>query len=234
MEQRRVLHPFTRLNVRGRRRMRLISTPTLGKVVVASVLYQILVLSAMHFLEPEFSPIRVPMSAYVAGAYGSLMTTIYFVLAAGLLAVACALVTTLPRTRRTSMAFAVLVVAAMACLLAGIFPMDFPPPLRTTSGRLHALGGAVAFPGMTVGLRLFSLSLRYDSYWGGVSSVLRKLSAAMIAALLLMLSSILLLGHGGFAQRLLFVVLFSWMVVAGRRLIRTAPRPEETVPAVCR
>jgi hypothetical protein len=88
---------------------------------------------------------------------------------------------------------------------------------------MHALGGMVAFPGMTAGLSLFSLSVRHDGYWGRVSEVLRKLSVGMIAAVLLMLSSILLLGYGGYAQRLFIVVLFSWMVVAGFHLIRTAP-----------
>jgi hypothetical membrane protein len=203
--------------------MRMISTPALGKLVVASVLYQILVLSAMHFLEPEFSPIKVPMSAYVVGAYGPLMTTTYFVLSAGVLAVAYGLVTTVRRTRRTKMAFAVLVVAALACLLAGIFPMDFPPRLWTFSGRLHALGGVVTFLGMTVGVSVFSLNLRHDGYWRGVSAGLSKLSAVMIAAVLLMQSSILLLGYGGYAQRLFMIALFCWMADAGLHLIRTAP-----------
>ena len=186
----------------------MLSNRALGLLVVASVLYYILVVSAMHVLEPEFSPIRAPMSAYVLGAYGPFMTTTYFVLSGGLLGVAYGLVTTLRRTRFTSIAFAVVLVAAAGVFLAGIFPMDFPPPLRTSSGRLHALGGLLAFPGIAVGLSLFSLSFRRDGYWRGVSTVLLVLAAGMIAAFVLMASSILVLGYGGYAQRL-FIAYFS-------------------------
>jgi hypothetical membrane protein len=203
--------------------MSMLSNRALGLLVVASVLYYILVVFAMHVLEPEFSPIRAPMSAYVLGAYGPFMTTTYFVLCGGLLGVAYGLVTTLRRTRFTSVAFAFVLVAAAGVFLAGIFPMDFPPPLRTSSGRLHALGGLLAFPGMTVGLSLFSLSFRRDGYWRGVSGVLLVLAAGMIAAFVLMASSILVLGYGGYAQRLFIAVLFSWMIVAGIHLTRTMP-----------
>jgi hypothetical membrane protein len=194
----------------------------LGTLILASVVYYVSVISAMHLLEPEFSPIRAPMSAYVLGAYGPLMTTTYFVLSAGLLGVAFGLVRTLGRTRVARIAFAVVLVAAAGVSLAGIFPMDFPPPVRTSSGRLHALGGGMAFPGMTVGLSLFSLSLRRDIYWRSVSTKLLALSAGMIAAFRLMAASIAVLGYGGYAQRLFILVLFSWMIVAGRHLLRSA------------
>ena len=115
--------------------MSMLSNRHLGLLVIASVLYHALIFSAMHLLEPEFSPIRAPGSAYVLGAYGPLMTTTYFVLSVGLLSVAYGLVTTLGRTHLTSIAFAVVLVAAAGASLAGIFPMDFPPPLRTSSGR---------------------------------------------------------------------------------------------------
>jgi hypothetical protein len=203
--------------------MSMFSSRALGLLVVASVLYYILVVSAMHVLEPEFSPISAPISAYVLGAYGPFMTTTYFVLSGGLLGVAYGLVTTLRRTRFTSTAFAVVLVAASGVFLAGIFPMDFPPPLRTLSGRLHALGGSLAFPGMAAGLSLFSLSFRRDGYWRGVSTVLLVLAAGMIAAFVLMASSILVLGYGGYAQRLFIAVLFGWMIVAGIHLTRTMP-----------
>ena len=203
--------------------MSMLSNRNLGLLVIASVIYHALVFSAMHLLEPEFSPIRAPGSAYVLGAYGPLMTTTYFVLSVGLLSVAYGLVTTLGRTRLTSIAFAVVLVAAAGASLAGIFPMDFPPPPRTSSGRFHALGGLLTFPGIAVGLSLFSLSFRRDGYWRGVSTVLSALSAGMIAALVLGVSSILVLGYGGFAQRLFIVVFYSWMILAGVHLTRTPP-----------
>jgi hypothetical protein len=58
----------------------MVSSRTLGLSVIASVAYNVLTDLAMHLLQPEISPLRVPMSAYVVGAYGTLMTTTYFVL----------------------------------------------------------------------------------------------------------------------------------------------------------
>ena len=57
----------------------MVSSRTLGLLVIASEGYRILVVIAMHFLQPDISPLRVPMSAYVFGAYGTLMTISYFV-----------------------------------------------------------------------------------------------------------------------------------------------------------
>lgn len=201
--------------------MSMVSSRNLGLIVIASVGYSLLVLFAMHLLRPELSPLRVPMSAYVLGAYGPLMTITYFVLCAGWLAVSYGLVTTLPLTRLTKLAFAVSLIASAGFLIAGIFPMDYPPPLRTSSGRLHALGGILTFPAMALASSLFSLSMRRDVTWRAVSVAASALSAGIIAAFVLMVFSILVLGFGGYAQRLLMALLFSWMIVVGLHLTRT-------------
>ncbi len=201
--------------------MRMVSRRTAGLIVIASVGYSVLVLIAMHLLQAELSPLRVPMSAYVLGAYGPLMTLNYFVLCAGWLAVSCGLVTTLRLTRLTKVAFAVSLIASAGFLIAGTFPMDYPPPLRTSSGRLHALGGILTFPAMALASSLFSLSMRRDVAWRTVSVAASALSASIIAAFVLMVFSILVLGFGGYAQRLLMALLFSWLIVVGVHLTRT-------------
>jgi type IV secretory pathway TrbD component len=47
------------------------------------------------------------------------------------------------------------------------------------------------------------------------------LSAGIIAAFVLMVFSILVLGFGGYAQRLLMALLFGWMIVVALHLTRT-------------
>ncbi len=201
--------------------MSMVSSRNLGLIVIASVGYSVFVLFAMHLLQPELSPLRVPMSAYVLGAYGPLMTITYFVLCAGWLAVSYGLVTTLPLTRLTKLAFAVSLIVCAGFLVAGIFPMDYPPPIRTSSGRLHALGGILTFPAWALAVGLFSLSIRRDVTWRTMSVVALALSAGIIAAFVLMAFSILVLGFGGYAQRLLMALLFGWMIVVGLHLTRT-------------
>lgn len=200
--------------------MSMVSSRTLGLMAITSVVYYVLAVFAMHLLQPELSPLRVPMSAYVLGAYGPLMTTTYFVLCAGLLALGYGLVRTLPRTRLIKLAFVVALIAGAGIFIAGIFPIEWPPPPLTTSGRLHALGGMLAFSGMAFAPCLFSLNFRSDGHWRTVSAVALALSASIIAAFILFVFAVPG-GFGGFAQRLFLALLFSWMIVVGLHLTRT-------------
>ena len=201
--------------------MKRASSRTLGRLVLVSVAYHVLVIVVMHLLQPEFSPIKTPMSAHVLGAYGPLMTTTYFVLCAGWLAVSYGLVTTLPLTRLTRIACVSASIAGAGMLVAGIFPMDFPPPLRTSSGRLHALGGALTFPAMVLSCGLLSLSIRRDESWRRVSAATSALAAACCATFGFMALYMLVFGFAGYAQRLFMALLFGWMIVVGVHLIRT-------------
>src|SRR5688572_8679744 len=93
---------------------------TFGLLAIASVVYYVLAVLAMHLLQPALDPLHVPMSAYVVGAYGFLMTSTFFVLCAGLSAVGFGLVQTLPRTGLTNVAVALTVIACAGFLIAGI------------------------------------------------------------------------------------------------------------------
>ena len=199
--------------------MSMVSRRTLGLIAITSVVYYILAVFAMHLLQPELNPLRVPMSAYVLGDYGQLMTTTYFVLCAGLLAIGYGLIKTLPRTRLIKLAFVVALIAVAGVFIAGIFPMEWPPPPRTTSGRLHGLGGMLAFSGMAFAPCLFSLNFRRDGHWRTVSNVALALSANIIVAFILFMFAVRG-GFGGFAQRLFLALLFGWMIVVGLHLTR--------------
>jgi hypothetical protein len=199
--------------------MSLISGRTFGVLTIASVVYYVVAALAMHLLQPELDPLMTPMSVYVLGAYGPVMTTTFFVLCAGLLGVGFGLIQTLPRTRLIKIAFALTIVGATGVFIAGLFPNDWPPPPRSVSGILHVLGGQLLIPAMTVAPGLFSLNFRSDGYWRKVSVVALALSAGVIAALMFGLTQI---GGGsiGLAQRLFFASLFAWMILVGLHLTR--------------
>ncbi len=191
-----------------------------GLIVVGAALYWVSVVLAMHVVEPEYSPLRAPMSAYVRGAYGTWMTSTYFVLSAALVCLGLSLRRTLPRSRAARIAFVLFCVAATGAVLAGFFPMDFPGPPSTSSGRLHALGGALTFPAWVLGTLLFSLSFRGDPDWSQLSGSLLAIAGAIVGALLLGIASLLMVGFAGYAQRLLVALLFIWMVLVVRQLLR--------------
>lgn len=202
-------------------RDRLLLSRATGLIVVVADTYWWAVFLAMHVLEPEFSPIKTPGSAYVLGAYGSWMTTTYFAIGAALLSAGLGLATLLSASRLTRAAFSACFIAGVGAVLAGLFPMDFPGPPRTSAGRLHALGGALTFPGWVLGTLLYTLSIRRDRHWGRGSGLLLALSVGSIGMLLVMFLSILVVGFAGYAQRLLLALLFAWMIMVGIHLIRS-------------
>lgn len=102
----------------------MVSSRNLGLLAIATVVYYFFVVFALHLMQPEVSPLRVPMSAYVLGAYGTLMTTTYFVHSAGLLGLGYGLIKTLPRTRLIKIAFIVTLIACAGVFVAGIFPIE--------------------------------------------------------------------------------------------------------------
>lgn len=199
------------------------SSRAMGLIVVVAAVWFWAVFLSMHVLEPEFSPIRAPGSAYVLGAYGAWMTTTYFALSAALIGAGLGVATKLPASAMTRVAFAAFLVAGVGAILAGLFPMDFPGPPRTASGRWHALGGALTFPAWVLGTLLFSLKIRHDRRWARRAGTLIALSVMSIGMLAVLLLSVGLLGFGGYAQRLLIGLLFAWMIVAALHLIRSVP-----------
>jgi hypothetical protein len=194
----------------------------LGVFVIAAVAYWSAVMLAMHALQPQFDPLRAPMSAYVRGAYGAWVTTTYFVLSAGLLCFGYCMVKTLPRTRQASTALVFFAVATAGAAVAGSFPMDFPGPPSTLSGRLHAVGGVLTFFPWVLGTLLFTFALRRDSRWQSISGWLTVLSAGVAVALAALLFSVRTSGFDGGAQRVLIVLLFAWMILAASRAIRVS------------
>jgi Protein of unknown function (DUF998) len=209
--------------------MRLVINRAFGLIVIGCVLYWVALVLTMHVMEPEFDPIRAPISAYVVEAYGAWMSTTYPVWSLALLGAGLALVRMLPRTRLSNTAFFFFIIAAAGCIVAGLFPMDFPPPLRTLSGHVHAIGGGLAIPSTALGAFLFSLSFRRETYWRKVFAPAIALSSGIIAILVLGISSLFILGFAGYAQRLLFVLLIGWMILVSAHLIRF---PVKKSPAV--
>ena len=194
------------------------SSRATGLIVIVAAVYWWAVFLAMHILEPEFHPLTAPGSAYVVGAYGAWMTTTYFVLAAALVSAGLGLTTNLAVTAITRIARVAFLTAAAGAMLAGLFPMDFPPPPRTLSGRLHTVGGVLTFLPWVIGTSLFSLRIRRDHRWvRALSTLFSVLSIGMVAILPLSIR----FDFAGAAQRLLLTRLFAWLIVVAVHLMRS-------------
>ena len=214
--------------------MTMLSCRTAGRLILAVALYVASVYTAMHVVEPEFDPIRTPMSIYVLGPHGAWMTTTYFALCAAWIGIAYGFAQTLTRTRLTAIAFFLLVIALVGALIAGVFPMD---PLTTGqpadalasewgggtmtfAGRMHAGGAPIAFPAIALTPLLFSLAFRSAPRWRTVFVPALALASGVLVALALAIVSLRVFGFAGYVQRVFFLLLLSWMIVVGRQLTR--------------
>jgi Protein of unknown function (DUF998) len=191
-------------------------TSRCGLITIATVLYWLALIALMHVLEPEFSPMHVPMSAYVAGAYGGWMTTTFFALATALTATAFGLCNRAPDNVLTWIALLLFIVAAFGVVLAGIFPGIIS---RRSSIHWHGVGSRFAFPGMALGSLLFSLGFFSDPHWRRIAVPALALSGGGVLVFLLWTSPVTA-GLDGLMQRVFFAFLIPWIALVGFDLIR--------------
>jgi len=191
----------------------------IGFIVLMGIGYWWAVFLSMHIVESEFNPVYAPGSAYVLGPYGTWMTTTYFVLAGVLLSSGFGLTANLAVAIVTRLAGMAFLSAAAGAVVAGTFPMDFPPPPRTLSGRLHTLGGLLTFVPWVIGTVLFSLSMRRDQRWVRFSRTLFAISVLSIGVAAALPVSIRF-GVAGGTQRVLLTLLFTWLIVAAVHLVQ--------------
>lgn len=193
-----------------------------GKVIQGAVLCYVLAALLLHFLQPDLSPLALPMSIYVLGRGGFLMTLTFFALAIALLAAGSALRLRLPKTWARHFGVFFMVLAALATIVAGIFPDDGrPPPLlpATSTGWVHLFAGMAAFPSFLLGPLFLTLALRRQEEWRpdapALAGVVVLLALSVIAFVVVAAPRDL----AGLAQRVLLVLLFAWLLLVARRLV---------------
>lgn len=188
----------------------------LGFIVIAGIFYWLAVIAMMHLLEPEFSPVKVPMSAYVGGAYGGWMTTTFFALATALVATASGILQTSGRNVLAWAGCLLFIVAALGVVLAGIFPGIIG---GLSSVHWHGVGSRFAFPGMAFGSLLLSFGFSSDPGWQRISVATLTLSGGVVLLLALSFSSVAA-DIAGLVQRIFFALFIPWLVLVGFQLMR--------------
>lgn len=185
-------------------------------IVMTAIAYYVVVTGALHFLNPQLDPVRWPLSAYVNGPFGFLMTTTFFVLAIGLVAQVLAWLSSREgRSVPLAIGSALLGMAALGVLMAGVFPMDEDPTSPSSTGNLHNLASIIAFPAMAVAPLIVTFG------WLRRSRSTPRFAPTAIASLLPLACLVMIFvvdAQGmpveGLIQRLFLVFLFLWMVLS--------------------
>jgi len=181
------------------------------RIVVVCAAYFVIVVSALHVLEPDFDPRYRFMSEYVWGAYGWLMTTTFFALGLAAFTVAAGLRRVHQSSWSARLGFGLLAVGALFVCLAGVFK-DFLP---------HLAASAVAIPSIILAALLLSWSFRQSAEWHPIHSATLLIALGMLIAFMSINTHFAM---PGLLQRAFILLFLLWLSIVAHRLVRVTLR----------
>lgn len=176
------------------------------RVVFICAAYYLIVVTALHILEPGFDPRFRFMSEYALGRYGWLMTTTFFVLGSAIFVVAAGLRNVHQSSLGARTGFGLLTIGALSVCLAGVFKDSMP----------HFLAGVVAFPSLAMAVLLLSWSFRQAAEWQGIYRATFFIALGMLVAFLSMIADV---GMPGLQQRAFILLLLLWLSIVIHRSV---------------
>jgi hypothetical membrane protein len=176
------------------------------------------------FLLPEYSQVRLPISALAAWPTGWIQILNFCVFGALTIVFAFGLHLSVQRTPRGGWGFALLVASGVGLVMAGVFPWKMVNGVPTETPA-HVAGAITTFAAAGLGMVVFSRRLRTDPRWRDLSTYTM---ATGIAVLLLFVTvGFFAVDDGtplhpwaGLIQRVLAAVWFTWVIVLASRLRR--------------
>jgi hypothetical protein len=222
------------------REMNMSSKPALDRVIhgIAGVgpLLFFAVATVEGSLRAGYDPIAQPISALALGPRGWVQTLNFVVLAASFASMVVVLRTNLRGGVASLSGPGVFLIMTIGVALAGAFPMDAPGAAVTLAGRLHLMGGFLAFPWMPVVLLLVARRFRRDDRWRPYfwyTLATGLLSLATITFFLLFVGPPGLprrfAGAAGLVQRIQLLPFLAWIALVARRAYG-APSADSVTP----
>ena len=190
---------------------------TLGIVGIGA---SVLALIALHVLDPGRSVMDETISEYALGDYGWLARANDIAVGVGIIAIALGLRETLAPGKRVTASWVSLLIVGLGFLVAAVFATDPRGAAEsTTSGAIHGTAAFVTVLGLVIAAWLLrGVFARDDRY--------RRLARAQLwFAILITIGVVALLvlfevGPAGLIQRLLVVVMVTWLLVLAVNLRR--------------
>jgi hypothetical protein len=194
-------------------------TASVATLSLVGILYFASAILALHFLRTDCNPIRQATSEYAVGPYGLLMTSAFFSLSVGSLALVLGLYQGVSQPARSRVGLGLLGVWGGAILIAGLFPVDLQGAPQSTSGTIHQINAPVAFLSLTTGAILVSRGFKDDEKWRPFHRFALMLSLVMLAeflgiGLIIAMES----GFAGLAQRVFIATFVTWLLPTAARL----------------
>jgi len=201
---------------------RLSRTRTLALAGVIGPLWFTTLVVVQGFLLPDYSHVRMTISALGAWPTGWIQS-LNFCVAGGLtMAFSVALHRTVRPTRRGRTGIALLIIGGIGVVVDGVFPwtMVNGVPTETPS---HVVGAITTFAATGLGLIVFSRRMSADPRWRDLATY--TMASGIVVFLLFVAVGFFAVDDGtplhpwaGLVQRMLCAVWFLWLIVLAVRL----------------
>ena len=190
-------------------------------ITLSSVVYYVGAVLVLHVVRTDFDPRYRYLSEYAVGPYVALMTSTFFVLSAGSVALAIGLWRSVSSKLRILPGLLFWLTWACAVFLAGVFTGDLQGTPHTRIGQIHEQMGMIAFPSAMVAMPLISVPLRWEQKWNSLWRSAIVLSAVVILSFLVY-DRFGQADLGGLDQRIALGVTLIWMWILGRKMLMLA------------
>ena len=174
------------------------------------------------FLQPDYSHVKLPISALAAWPTGWIQNVNFYVTGALTMIFAFALHRGVQPTRRGAFGCALLAMGGLGIVLAGIFPWQMVDRVPTETPP-HVVGAMMAFAATGFGLVVFSRRMVADRHWRDLARY--TLYTGIVVLVLFVTVGFFAIDDGaplhswaGLLQRVLVAVWFACTIVLAVRL----------------
>ena len=189
--------------------------------IIGPASFTILVI-VQGFLLPDYSHVRMPISALAAWPTGWIQILNFYVFGALIIAFAVALNMAVQRTRRGAIGTALLIASGIGIIGAGVFPWKMVDGVPTATPA-HVAAAIPSFAATGVGFIVFSRRMRADLEWRDLATYTMMTGIAV----LVLFVTLGLFGvddgaplhpWAGLVQRILCAIWFACLIVLALRL----------------
>lgn len=190
----------------------------LAWLAIGAIIYHLLAILFLHGLEPDVDPLVDQVGAYLRGQYQPLARTTFLALACALSALGLGLRTYLPSGMPSRITIVLLVAAVVGFLGVSAAP---------EYARYFAIPTQ---PAAVLTIVMLSFLLRRQRRWQPVGAILMTIGAvlAVLYVATVVLGITVALGLGGLANRIVLVLIYTWVVLVSRGLLVESPLGVQT------